>query len=555
MNRLVRLGVSFTPLKKTNTNFLKSCFIISSRNFITSKIHLNNNLTDNTIDSRNYEELVREAFNNYLSNYGGEDEYIGEDFFDDLATSDYFKELGLSEYDNELIQEQRDFAEKQGKPFGKEVQGKKLEGEKEDGEVVKSAATIVGSVVGGLMDAATSKDIHKEDKAKKRDMISIIVSKDEYDDMRLDKFLKKVYPTLSHGLMQKLFRKKKILKNGQPVKENSERVFGGDVIEIPKEFLPNETNNDVTCNEEKINNNKDTISLEEDDLEIEPSSEEISNEVYKLLGKPSFTKDGKLILTPEQVKIIRGWIIFRNDEVIVLNKPYGIAVQGGSRHEGFHLDAILEALTGLDGFAVRPKLVHRLDRDTTGVLVVARNRAGVLRMQRWFSEESETLKKCYWAITSGTPSPVTGRVKMVLDIQKDERGYERVYGTEQKSSTSKISITEYKTIDHMTDQLSWLALYPITGRKHQLRVHCSTALHCPIIGDFKYGNGIPEHLEPIIPDISLKRLHLHARALKLPYLDKDGKNIVVVAPLPAHFDELFRYLLFDEKDGNKLLFK
>jgi len=108
---------------------------------------------------------------------------------------------------------------------------------------------------------------------------------------------------------------------------------------------------------------------------------------------------------------------------------------------------------------------------------------------------------------------------MILDTQKDETGFEKVIPLDAKTATSKISITEYKTIEHMTDQLALLALYPVTGRKHQLRVHCATALGCPILGDFKYGGGVPESIQHVIPDSSLQKLHLHHRAMILPYLD------------------------------------
>lgn len=109
---------------------------------------------------------------------------------------------------------------------------------------------------------------------------------------------------------------------------------------------------------------------------------------------------------------------------------------------------------------------------------------------------------------------------MALDIQKDETGFEKVMPVDDKTSgTARTSITEYKTIEHMTDKMAWLALYPVTGRKHQLRVHCATGISCPILGDFKYGQGVPESLIHVLPDVCLKRLHLHHRAMILPYLD------------------------------------
>jgi len=229
-------------------------------------------------------------------------------------------------------------------------------------------------------------------------MLSITVS-NEHDDMRLDRFLSKTL-AINFGLLQKVIRKKQLLRNGKAVKEHNERVFNGDVIKIAREFIDVEKQKEIQMAREQNSTSTQSAVMESDN---ELSSLFLGNLVYR-------KKDGKmkLELTEEQINQVRSWVLFKNDEIIALNKPYGICVQGGTNQQ-VHIDYLLDALTGLDGFNIRPKLVHRLDRDTTGVLIVARNRAGALRMQDWFNDTTVALKKCYWAITTGTPTPTTGR--------------------------------------------------------------------------------------------------------------------------------------------------
>ncbi|KAG2379182.1 hypothetical protein C9374_007321 [Naegleria lovaniensis] len=510
--------------------------------------------------SKEYEEILRKALFEYLK---GESEFdLNED---DLGrfTKEWSGNMFKDEYERQLYEEQAKEAERRGVPFGKDSQTNENTSTKASNTTIPIVTPNVSAPSASeipTLQQNRNKDTTHETQKQNKEYYSITVSP-EHDNMRLDRFLSKTL-AINFGLLQKVIRKKHLLKNDSIVKEHNERVFSGDKLRIAKEYVSSEKKEEIEINRtknvsqpskvEKFNKTtrNETVPMMEKDEEMDSISS-------LLLGEPIYKKQGrklKLQLTEEQVEEIRSWVLFKNDEIIAINKPYGICVQGGT-DQNFHIDAILDALT-MDGFVTRPKLVHRLDRDTTGVLIVARNRPGAIRMQEWFNDTQIPLKKCYWAITTGAPTPTAGRIKMALDIQKDETGFEKVMPVDAKEvGAGRMSITEYKTIDHMTDKMAWLALYPVTGRKHQLRVHCATGIGCPILGDFKYGQGVPESLTHVLPEVCMKRLHLHHRAMILPYLDSKGANIIVTAPLPEHFQGLFSFLMLNEKKGNKLLFK
>ncbi len=178
-------------------------------------------------------------------------------------------------------------------------------------------------------------------------------------------------------------------------------------------------------------------------------------------------------------------IIYQDDHLLVLNKPYGLPVQGGpgiSRH----VDGMLEGFRNEAGD--RPRLVHRLDRDTTGVLLIARTPGVAAKLAAAF--RGRDMEKTYWAVVAGRPVPVEGEIDLPLKRIGGDRG-ERTAPAERDDEDAARAITEYRTLDHAARKLAWLELKPHTGRTHQLRVHC-VAIRAPILGDVKYARPGPE---------------------------------------------------------------
>jgi 23S rRNA pseudouridine955/2504/2580 synthase len=234
-------------------------------------------------------------------------------------------------------------------------------------------------------------------------------------------------------------------------------------------------------------------------------------------------------LAPDVLKELHGWVLHRDDDVIVINKPAGLAVQGGTK-TGRHLDALLDGLRF--GSEHRPRLVHRLDKDTSGVLALARTPAAAAALTEAF--RSKDAQKLYWAIVVGHPSPDAGTIDLPLGKVAGAKG-ERVVA---RAEGGKRAITDYHVIDRAGKRAAWVALAPQTGRTHQLRVHM-LALGTPILGDGKYGGR-----EAFLDAEGLSRqLHLHARALRLPH--PRGGMIEVAAPAPGHFEAAVRTLGFD----------
>ncbi|HYB58591.1 MAG TPA: RluA family pseudouridine synthase, partial [Alphaproteobacteria bacterium] len=213
-----------------------------------------------------------------------------------------------------------------------------------------------------------------------------------------------------------------------------------------------------------------------------------------------------------------------------LNKPPGLAVQGGTGTVR-HLDAMLDALRF--GCAERPRLVHRLDRDTSGVLLLGRNAAAARALAEAFRDR--TTRKLYWAITVGVPRPLQGKIDLPL-AKLPGRAGERMAPDEEEG---KRAVTYYKVLEHMGKKAAWVALWPVTGRTHQLRVHLA-AIGTPILSDGKYG-GKAAFLSG--EKIS-RKLHLHARALTLPH-PKTGRPLTLTAPLPEHMRASWRLFGFD----------
>lgn len=243
---------------------------------------------------------------------------------------------------------------------------------------------------------------------------------------------------------------------------------------------------------------------------------------------------------PKLLRALEAMVLWRDPQLIVLDKPPGLATQGGpgiSRH----LDGMLEAWREN---GQRPRLVHRLDRDTSGVIVVARTPGVAAKLAASF--RGRDMEKVYWAVVAGRPVPVEGRIDLPLVRAEDFRAG-RVEVAEPGAKDSARAVTDYRTLDHAARKLAWLELRPLTGRTHQLRVHCA-AIGAPILGDVAYG----VRRGPADPDRAGEntalvegldqRLHLHARRLVLPH--PAGGTLTVEAPLPPHMQATFRTLGF-----------
>lgn len=229
---------------------------------------------------------------------------------------------------------------------------------------------------------------------------------------------------------------------------------------------------------------------------------------------------------------IRALIIYKDDDVIVLNKPHGLAVQGGTNIKK-HIDGMLEALVSRKG--VRPRIVHRLDKDTSGVLILARTAEAARALGKLF--KGRDVKKIYWAVTAGTPEQNEGTVTAPL-IKAGGGQKERIVIDDKEGKTA---VTDFIVLERAAKQAAFVAFWPRTGRTHQIRVHAADILGCPVLGDGKYG-GAAAHLDG--PGI-LHRLHLHARRMILPHPVKKGTVLDITAPLPDDLAESWRAFGFD----------
>jgi 23S rRNA pseudouridine955/2504/2580 synthase len=240
-------------------------------------------------------------------------------------------------------------------------------------------------------------------------------------------------------------------------------------------------------------------------------------------------------LDPAEIRDLQGLVIYQDDHILVLNKPHGLPVQGGP---GIirHLDGMLDQLR-FDG-AHRPRLVHRLDRDTSGALLLARTPGTAAKLAAGF--RGRDIEKTYWAVVAGRPVPVEGRIDMPLIRIGGARG-ERTAPAERGDPDGARAVTDYQTLDHAARKLAWLELKPLTGRTHQLRVHC-VAIRAPILGDAKYAEPDQNNAFAATVEGLSKELHLHARRLELPH--PTGGTLVVEADLPPHMKATFQTLGF-----------
>ena len=240
-------------------------------------------------------------------------------------------------------------------------------------------------------------------------------------------------------------------------------------------------------------------------------------------------------LSDDEQQFVRDMVIHQDANAFVLNKPPGLATQGGTKTNQ-HLDRLLDGLAGEE--EGRPKLVHRLDKDTSGALLVARNARAAGHFAKAFS--GRTARKVYWALVAGVPSPEEGQIDAPLAKQPGTGG-EKMYIDEENGLPAR---TRWRMIERAGNRTAWVELQPLTGRTHQLRAHMAAIGH-PIVGDAKYGG----------PDAFLtggisRKLHLHARRIRIDA--PGGGTIDVTAELPTHFAETLATLGFSPMAGDNL---
>ena len=238
-------------------------------------------------------------------------------------------------------------------------------------------------------------------------------------------------------------------------------------------------------------------------------------------------------LTPEQRDLALDMVIRTTPSAFVLNKPPGLATQGGSGTFE-HVDGLLDALAQESD--PRPRLVHRLDKDTSGVLLIARTPGSAAAFSKHFSGRSA--RKIYWALVIGVPAIEDGLIELPLGKQPGSGGEKMMVDESEHGQSAR---TRYRVIDHAGNRASWVELQPLTGRTHQLRVHMAAIGH-PIVGDGKYGGP-----DAFLSGTISRKMHLHARRLVIPA--PGGDTIDVTADLPDHFAASMASLGFNEADG------
>lgn len=309
--------------------------------------------------------------------------------------------------------------------------------------------------------------------------------------MRLDRWFKAHFPGLGFGQLQKLLRSGQIRVDGGRVKSDT-RIQPGQMIRVPP--------------------------LPVDEKKSGPVS-------------PRAMRSGT------DADLLAQMLIYEDRKVFVFNKPAGLAVQGGSGLSR-HIDGMLEAWRNRKG--EKPRLVHRLDRETSGALVVARTRGAAQVLTAAFRERST--KKTYWAIVKGVPKKREDRISTWL-VRESAPDGDRMRVARHGEPDSDHAVSFYRVIEQAGQDLAWLEMEPFTGRTHQLRVHTAHLGH-PIIGDPKYFEADQNWA---FPGGMQNRLHLHARRIVMP--NPEGGVIDVTAELPQHMVQSFNLLGFDEANG------
>ncbi len=320
--------------------------------------------------------------------------------------------------------------------------------------------------------------------------VQMITVADGDGDQRLDRWLRRLFPHVGQGRIEKMCRKGELRVEGGRVKAST-RLEAGQVVRVPP--LP----------------------------EADHKPMEVKRKI-----------------SDADAKMIQSCVIYRDDHIIALNKPVGLPVQGGSGQTR-HVDGLSEALRF--GFEDKPRLVHRLDKDTSGVLLLARTRESAKSLTAAFRHRNT--RKIYWALVAGVPTPYLGEIKTGL-VKAAGHGQQgegekmiAVHMDEVDSTVgAKRAHTLYATLYRVAGRAAWVAMEPVTGRTHQLRVHMAAIGH-PIIGDGKYGGSGQENLGDgwgaQLGGIISKKLHLHARQLAFEH-PVTHKRVEITAPLPVH---------------------
>ncbi|OFX13755.1 MAG: RNA pseudouridine synthase [Alphaproteobacteria bacterium RIFOXYD12_FULL_60_8] len=311
---------------------------------------------------------------------------------------------------------------------------------------------------------------------------NVAIGSDE-GELRLDRWFKRHYPDLSFIQLQKLLRTGQVRVDGKRAKAG-DRVHPGQIIRVPP-------------------------------LPAPPAGD-----------RPKPAKPTQV--SPEDASALKAMILHMDDQVIVLNKPPGLAVQGGTGATR-HVDGMLDALK-FDK-PERPRLVHRLDKDTSGVLLLARTAQAATLLTKAF--KGRDVRKVYWALVIGVPQLSEGTIKAPLAKLPGRMGEKMVVDEER----GDVAITDFSVIEAVQKKLAWLELEPHTGRTHQLRVHC-LVLGTPILGDGKYGGA-----EAFLEGFLSRKMHLHARSLTFPH--PAGGSLTITAPLPEHMKKTFEFFGMD----------
>ncbi|HEX4079790.1 MAG TPA: RluA family pseudouridine synthase [Rhizomicrobium sp.] len=320
--------------------------------------------------------------------------------------------------------------------------------------------------------------------------MSVVVDSDD-NGARLDRWFKRHYPALGHGQLEKLLRTGQVRLDGKRAKA-ADRISTGQIIRLPPQV-------------HTVHKSVDASSTH-----AQPKSPQLSPQAR---------------IEAEEL------VIHMDSSVLVLNKPSGLATQGGSGISE-HVDGLLGRLTL--GKKQRPRLVHRLDRDTSGVLVVARTLPAAAALSE--SLRRRDASKTYWALTRGVPHPPRGTIKSSLAKEAVGRE-EKMAEVERESEGAKSAVTDYAVMETAGRDFAWVAVRPVTGRMHQIRIHLAS-LGTPVVGDFKYGGAAARPRGEIE-----NRLHLHARSIDIAH--PDGGRLRVTAPLPPHMLKTWKLLGFD----------